>query len=99
MSPTPFFSSLLGEFLEFAVVDPTLLAALEQGVGREVLEASQAVLDRLLQVLRRLGVVAMRAAERLVHHFVDDAQRLQARGRDAEAFRGLPRILRALPED
>src|SRR3954469_21300199 len=66
------FSSL-GELLELAIVHPSFLAPLEERVGREILQASQAVLDRLLQVLRRIRRVAVRAAERLVHHLVDHA--------------------------
>ena len=38
---------------------------LEERVGREVLEAPQALLDRLLQALRGLGVVAVRPSQRL----------------------------------
>src|SRR5262249_18424648 len=96
LRPAPW---LLRELLELAVVDPALLAALEQLLGRQVLQAAKAVLDRLLEVLGRLRVVAMRAAERLGHDLVDDAERLQARRGDAEAFGRLARVLRALPQD
>src|SRR5471030_1842669 len=91
--------ALLGEFLELPIVDPAFLAPLEKRVGREVLEASQAVLDRLLEALRRLGVVAMGASQGLAHHLVDDAQRLQARRGDREGVGRLGSVVRALPED
>src|ERR1700682_2618538 len=90
---------LFGEFLELPIVYPAFLAALEERVGRQVLEASQAVLDRLLQALRRFGVVAMGAAQGLGHHLVDDAQRLQPRRGDRQRVGRLARVVGALPED
>src|SRR5471032_2043289 len=90
---------LLGEFLELPIVDPAFLAPLEERVGRKVLEVSQAVLDRLLEALRRLGVVPVGASQRLAYHLVDDAQRLQARRRDREGVGRLGCVVRALPEN
>src|SRR5690242_21350963 len=59
---------------------------LEERVGRQVLQAAQALLDRLLQVLRRLGVVAVRTAERLGNHLVDGTEGLEPLRRDAQAL-------------
>src|SRR5262245_43163286 len=89
----------LRDFLELAIVHQAILAALEERIDRQVLERAQRVLDRLLEVLRRIRGVAMGAAERLVDHLVDQAQRLQARRGDAQALGRLARVLRALPED
>src|SRR5258706_2369788 len=44
---------LLGQFLELAIVHPAFLAALEERVRGEVLEAAQVLLDGLLQALGR----------------------------------------------
>src|SRR6185369_4840735 len=89
----------LGELLELAIVHPSFLAPLEQRIGREVLQAAQALLDLLLQALRGLRGIAVRSAQRLGDDLVDHAEGLQARRGDAQALRGLACILRALPED
>src|SRR5258706_2952050 len=90
---------LFRQLLELAIVDPALLAALEQLLGREVLQPAQALLDRLLQALRPFRGIAMPAAERLVDHLCGHAERLQARRGDREALGRPPRVVGALPED
>src|SRR5262245_10723665 len=90
---------LLLDFLELAMADELLEAALEQLVERRLLELAPTVLQGLLDGLHRRFGVAVRAAERLVHDLVDQAERLQARSGDAERLRRFRRIVGALPQD
>src|SRR5262245_62220335 len=76
--------SLRGRFLELAIVHQPLEARLDE-LGRALVrEAPQRILQRLLQALRGGGMVAVSAAQGLVHDLVDQAERLQAAGRDPE---------------
>src|SRR5262245_24222422 len=88
--------SLGGRFLELAIAHQPLEARFDELGGALVGEAPQRVLQRLLQALRRGRVVAMGAAERLVHDFVDQAERLQPVGSDAERLGRLRRHLGVL---
>src|SRR5215831_5007296 len=90
---------LLLRFLELAITDQLFQARFHELVDRFVLQLAPRVLQRLAQVLQHRIVIAVRPARRLAHDAVDEAQRLQARCRDPERFRGFCSIVRALPQD
>src|SRR5215472_6701247 len=76
------------EFLELAITEQLVLARLEKRVDGLLLHVVQCLGQGLLQRGHHRRVVAVRAAERLVHHLVDQAERLQAWRRDAQRLRG-----------
>src|SRR4051812_26545945 len=71
------------EFLELAMTQKLVLARLEQRVRGLILQLPKRLCGCLLQVDHHSGVVAMRPAERLVDHLLDQPEGLQARRGDA----------------
>src|SRR5574341_2637164 len=98
-SPTAMRRRLaLARFLELAIGHQALEPALDELFRLLLLKSFQRLRQRLLERLhRRLGV-AMRAAQRLGHDLVDEAERLQAVRRDAERLGRVRRHLGAAPE-
>src|SRR3974390_538862 len=86
-------------FLELPITHQALEALLDELLGTLVAERAQRVAQRALEVLRHRVRVAVRAAQRLVDHLVDQGERLEAARGYPQRFRGLGRLVRALPED
>src|SRR5687768_11109862 len=80
--PRPFLA--LGGFLEAAIGHQTLEALFDQLPGLFLLQVGERLGERLLQRGRGCLGIAVRAAQRLRHDLVDEAERLQAPGGDAE---------------
>src|SRR6185436_13792039 len=79
----------LGRFLELAIAHQPLEASLDELLRLLLAQLLESVGERLLQRLRGRLRVAMRAAQRLGHDLVDQAERLQAAGGDAERVGGV----------
>src|SRR5262249_13692366 len=90
---------LLLRFLELAMTDELREPRFQQLVDRLVLELPPGLLQRSLEVLHHCFVIAVSAPRRLGDNAVYQPERLQPRRGDAERFGGVPRTIRALPED
>ena len=66
---------------------------------RQVRDLAEVSLDRLADGRGRAGRVGVRAARRLRHDLVDDAEPLEVGGRDLHRLRGVRLRGRVLPED
>src|SRR5688572_19062424 len=86
--------SALGGFLELAMAHQALEAFLDQVLRLLAVELLEGLEQRLAQRLECGLRVAVRAAERLGHDLVDQAERLQAGGGDGEGLGGLRRHAR-----
>src|SRR2546423_11670848 len=91
-------SALLG-FLELAIAHEPFEPAFHQLLRLLLLDLLQRLGERALERLRGDRGVAVRAAERLGHDLVDEADGLQAVGGDTECFCRLGRHLGAPPEN
>src|SRR2546425_4744570 len=89
--PTAAVTSALLGFLELAIAHEPFEPAFHQLFRLLLLELLQRLGERALERLRGDRGVAVRAAERLGHDLVDEAEGLQAVGGDAEGVGRLRR--------
>src|SRR5437763_15614822 len=85
--------------LEFAITEDFVLARIEKRIERLILKIAQHLDERFFERHHHRGMIAMRAAQRLVHHLVDQTELLQTRGGDPEGFCSFRRMLGGFPED
>eukprot|EP00042_Codosiga_hollandica_P001261 m.925518 g.925518 ORF g.925518 m.925518 type:complete len:419 (-) comp132159_c0_seq1:150-1406(-) len=91
-------SAVLG-VAESAIGLQALVATVQQFAGLQVADLAQRIRQRTLEVGCHLLGVAVGAAHRLADDLVDEPQRLQAVGRDAQRVGRVGRALTALPQD
>src|SRR5882724_678754 len=97
--PTAAVTSALLGFLELAITHEPFEPRLHQLLRLLVLNLLERLGESALERLRRRLRVAVRAAERLGNDPVDQAERLQAAGGDAELLGRIGRHLGAAPKD